>query len=238
MYQTHPAFNDSTDPNTSIWRYCDLGKLISLLSSKSLYFALAAVLNDPYEGALPRLGVEMLPREIRSQVPERSAHVRNTHFVNCWHMNDYESAAMWQLYSRLEEGIAIRSTFARLRSCFQQAHEDVYIGTIKYIDYRREKFNVGNLFESVLHKQKSFEHEHELRAIHTLPSNVETGDKRSNGPRFLGIPIVCDPDILIELIYVSPLAPKYFRDAVVTVCDRLGLKKEVIQSDLAAKPLY
>src|SRR5258705_185923 len=35
-----------------------------------------------------------------------------------WHMNEFESAAMWQLYANFDEGIAIRSTYKRLRDCF------------------------------------------------------------------------------------------------------------------------
>src|ERR1700694_1250808 len=41
-----------------IWKYLDLAKLVSMLSSKALYFAPPSELNDPYEGYLPRSHVE------------------------------------------------------------------------------------------------------------------------------------------------------------------------------------
>ena len=34
--------------------------------------------------------------------------------VNCWHINEHESAAMWDLYLKSNEGIAIQSTYQKL----------------------------------------------------------------------------------------------------------------------------
>jgi hypothetical protein len=41
-----------------IWRYLDLAKLVSMFSSKALYFASPSELNDPYEGYMPRSHVK------------------------------------------------------------------------------------------------------------------------------------------------------------------------------------
>jgi hypothetical protein len=37
-----------------IWRYMDLAKFVSLLSSEALYFACPCEFKDPYEGAYPK----------------------------------------------------------------------------------------------------------------------------------------------------------------------------------------
>jgi hypothetical protein len=34
--------------------------------------------------------------------------------VNCWHQNEFESEAMWRLYSENHKGIAIQTTFQDL----------------------------------------------------------------------------------------------------------------------------
>jgi hypothetical protein len=39
--------------------------------------------------------------------------------INGWHYNEYESAAMWDLYSQANAGIAIQSTYRKLRDSFQ-----------------------------------------------------------------------------------------------------------------------
>jgi hypothetical protein len=36
--------------------------------------------------------------------------------VNCWHKSDYESEAMWKLYSASGQGIAIESTIKQLKN--------------------------------------------------------------------------------------------------------------------------
>ena len=36
--------------------------------------------------------------------------------INCWHLNDHESAAMWKLYLKSNEGIVIQSTFTNLNT--------------------------------------------------------------------------------------------------------------------------
>lgn len=41
-------------PNLKIWKYMDLAKFVSLLTTKSLYFACPSQFNDPYEGCVPR----------------------------------------------------------------------------------------------------------------------------------------------------------------------------------------
>lgn len=63
MYKPHPVFR-AVPAQGRLRRYCDLAKLISLLSKRALYFPLASVLDDPYEGVLPRSLAQTLPRDI------------------------------------------------------------------------------------------------------------------------------------------------------------------------------
>src|SRR6202040_560368 len=54
----------------------------------------------------------------------------NPPYVNCWHMNEYESDAMWRLYSTANETICVQSTFKRLAeglSSYVSAGEVNYI---------------------------------------------------------------------------------------------------------------
>ena len=60
---------------------------------------------QPGKGSLKEL--EAMHEEIHKDLVK---HVG----VSCWHMSTCESAAMWSLYSKTNEGIAIRSTVGRL----------------------------------------------------------------------------------------------------------------------------
>lgn len=164
-------------------------------------------------------------------------------------MNEYESAAMWQLYSRVNEGVAIRSTFSRLTNSLlgvdtlpddlKAEHAVVSVGLVEYIDYETQdlKTHIANTFAPVLHKRKSFEHEHEVRAVCHLRGNaIRRADQFC--PLHSGIYVRCDVTQLIEAIYIAPIAPSYFREAVETVCARLDVALAVKQSNLSEKPLY
>lgn len=91
-HKEHRVFQ-SPGANARIWRYCSLAKFVSLLSNSALYFSLVSTLEDPFEGAMPRMLANLVARDVAPVLLK----VPFTHFVNCWHLNDEESAGMWQL---------------------------------------------------------------------------------------------------------------------------------------------
>src|SRR5579885_861214 len=112
VYKEHRDFPTPPD-DTMIWRYMSMSKFLSLLISRSLYLTQCDRLEDPFEGTLPR---NSTPDERRD-----AAKMRHMMYVNCWYMNEHESAAMWKLYSAAGDGIAVQSTIGRLKRCFVEA---------------------------------------------------------------------------------------------------------------------
>ena len=178
-YKAHEAFMPPKDMNARIWRYIDLGQLISLLATGALFFPMTRLLDDPFEGTVPRRTAERLeesnakrlersPASYRSahDWPERRAYEFNQLMcVSCWHVNDRESAAMWKLYVDSNLGVAIQSTFARLVQSLSSAAEDIHIGIVKYIDYDYDDLPGDDRLHALMHKRREFEHERELRAV-------------------------------------------------------------------------
>ena len=176
---------------------------------------------------------------MQKQTELLSKEIRKFTVINCWHMNDYESAAMWKLYLKSNEGVAIQSTFKRLTESLNNYEEnDVYIGEVKYINYETEWLPEGNTFYPFLHKRKSFEHEHELRAIiqkvpvrrGQLDLSLEILDT--------GTYVNIDLNTLVEKVIVSPTAPMWFNDLVKSIVKKYNMKKEVEQSSLDDQPVY
>lgn len=143
--------------------------------------------------------------------------------VNCWHKSDYESEAMWKLYSTSGQGIAIESTIGQLRDSIID-NETLEIENVRYISENDPKENYGVIFL----KRKSFEHEKELRATVSL---------RENGK---GTLVKCDLDKLINHIYISPFAEPYFKEIVENICvgKVQNINKPITQSILFDKPNY
>ncbi len=252
MFQSHPLFQPLANANF-VWRYMDLAKFVHLLDTTSLYFSRAAQFADPYEGHYPKKNMNMKASmnkadPYRGEVEEKfMGLIRACTYINCWHGNNYESAAMWDLYSKQNDGVAIQTDYKGLCHSFGVPEDikdpaPVFVGKVDYIDYSEDKIKEDNLFYPFLHKRKSFEHEKEVRAIaQRLPKEfIETGRLSSIAPENLnikGVLVPVDLNTLIHKIYVAPTASKMFVDVVVSVAKRYGIKKPIIQSDLYNSPL-
>lgn len=160
--------------------------------------------------------------------------------MNCWNLSECESAALWRLYVKGDEGVAVQSTFKRLTQCFSPDGErTVHIGKVAYIDYKTDWLPEGNMFYPFLHKRKSFEHEQELRAI-IMINPVTTGEQLNLDKEVVsrGEYIDVNLDMLIENVYVAPTAQDWFYNLVTSIMKRYDLKKGLVRSDLASDPVY
>ncbi len=245
MYKEHPVFEKPKDENAKIWRYMDLAKFVSMLDKKALFFSRADKLGDPFEGSYPKANVKLRKTELQQAVKGGAlspdfpvdnidAYMGNnlrkfleSASVSCWCLSEDESAALWRLYIKSDQGMAIQSTFKRLKDCLEGDTPGVFLGKVKYIDYEKDVFPTKNPLFPFICKRKSFEHEQEFRAVtlHFPPSGYD---------RYITI----DLDVLIEKIYVAPSSPDWFLELVKSVTKKYDLDKEVIPSALDAKPLY
>ena|ERR1700704_931633 len=60
----------------------------------------------------------------------RRFYDRRTLFVNCWHVNSDESAAMWMQYAGVGYGIAITSSYNRIIAALSSAKEQLFAGMV------------------------------------------------------------------------------------------------------------
>lgn len=144
------------DEQSTIWRYMDFTKFVSVLDKASLFLCRADGLEDPFEGSSTEVDVDFWKSDFyRRKIVEGIMGYAKTqadltdiskgikllkHFtnINSWYMKEYESAAMWRLYAQTNEAVAIKSTFKRLRESLPNSDE-LLIGKVKYIDYKKER---------------------------------------------------------------------------------------------------
>ncbi|MCP1124519.1 hypothetical protein NKR74_14605 [Bacillus sp. 3103sda1] len=244
MYVKHVDFNGIENENMKIWRYMDFAKFVSLLNEQSLFFTRIDKFEDRFEGSFSVANEQLRPAVYGGNPPSQAMYYATEKIfnetkpfiiANCWHINPHESAAMWKLYLKSNEGIAIQSTFKRLADSFTETSKDVYIEKIRYIDYEKDWMHEGNVYYPLLHKRKSFEHEKELRAF--IDESYMDEEDKICGPSISGgINVSVNVETLIENIYVSPDAPKWFSDLVKSITNKYGIQKPVEQSKL--KVLY
>ncbi|WP_053485635.1 DUF2971 domain-containing protein [Lysinibacillus sp. FJAT-14745] len=233
--------NTKTDGSSSIWRYMNLSKFLSLIDSQVLYLSKPQYFRDPFEGAFSERDLihllgeppTYIPDILMDYNPQREELIKKNKTllqyvgVSCWHMNDVESAAMWDLYLSSSEGLAIKTTIDSLYDSVQP-HKNVYIGKVQYIDYNKDMAS-KNIFETLFYKRKSFEHEHEVRLIALEDDENPSFDKA-------GVELSVDLNRLIEEIYIHPNAPKWFFKAVEGLLLTYEIKKPLKQSTLYTSP--
>ena len=237
MYKEDRRFERPENDDVKIWRYMDLPGFVWMLNQKSLYFCAIEQLRclNPFEGsfqpskllkAVPVTQAQDFVKKVESCGPRRA--------VNCWHINESESAAMWKIYASDNKGIAIQSTFKRLVASISSFSDSVYIGKVRYIDYQEETFkgNLEEIFEPVMTKPKWFEYEKELRAVvwETSESTMRTCD----GSVIVPVDLVK----LIETVHLSPVLPSLIQDTLISIPEKFGVCISVRRSQLSQEPLY
>ena len=247
---------EKPDPTDKLWRYMDLGKFIHLISTGKLHFASTDSFEDPFEGAkgiaerkekwdsfylsffreairtIPDATKEMLEPEhiekeshrLLTELNQSGDGQRRHTFISCWHCNPYESEAMWKLYSvNTKNAVAIQTTAAHLYEALDR-NPSVKIGKVKYVDFNNRFASINGAY---WYKRKSFEHEREVRAIIVDYSTSTSG---------LSIPISINS--LIDHLFISPYAPKWFEEVVHSVVEKYKLHIPVVHSDMTQRPFY
>ena len=252
MYEKHPNIVEPDD-NIKIWRYIDFAKFISLLDTRKLFFTRADKFNDSFEGSYPNANknarenaykglAKDTKKAILEDLPKIRESMRKCFLINCWHINENESAAMWEIYTNKSKGIAIQSSFSSLKKSFSRISETVSIGEINYIDYNSTIISEMNALFPYLHKRKYYIHEKELRAIMLIKTHVpeEDGFTLDIKKEVCDIGMYFDVDInmLIENIYISPTAQPWFVELVENIIKKYGYDFNVINSELNKKPVW
>jgi hypothetical protein len=243
---------------TKIWRYMDLGRFASLLTSRSLYFACPTDLQDPYEGLLPRSYTEAMSTMLQPMVddflslraqlvslgrdtqrlgdslatlPQRMAAVQKV-------ATSKFGVSCW--HANEHESDAMWKLYSAsgqgiaIESSVEQLRasigdrKDLVIDRVRYADFDRDEIEKGHKHLSLFMKRKCFEHEKEVRATVLLPAQGK------------GILVPCNLDVLVTSLHVSPLVEKYVKDVIEALCsgNTQALNKPVRQSILYCAPDY
>lgn len=227
MYTPNSNIILPNDPDTIIWKYIDLSKFLDLLLAKKMFMSRSDKFEDQYEGTFSEPTYEEI-KKIAIDKPEfldfYKSHRKNV-VISSWHINEYESFAMWQIFTKNNEGLAIQSTLGRLQKALESEDRvQQFIGEVNYIDYKKEHIPFDDSFFPFLFKRKSFQYEKEIRVISDVtPLNLSVND---------GIKIHVDIHELIEKIYIHPKSENWYKKLVLELMNRLEFGFEIEKSDL------
>ena len=226
MYKNNPNIS-IPDSDTVVWKYLDLSKFLDLLMSQKLFMSRSDKFEDQYEGTFSEPTFEEI-KKIAENNPEFLdiyKTQRKNVVISSWHINEYESFAMWQIFTQNSEGLAIQSTIGRIQDSLHLENQfEQHIGEVNYIDYKKEYIPFDDDFFPFLFKRKSFQYEREVRIISNLSSrNLNINE---------GVKIEVDINKLIEKIYIHPKSENWYKNLVIQLVKQLGFDFKIGKSDL------
>jgi hypothetical protein len=187
------------DDSSILYRYITIDKLLDFLFCSRIPLIRLNIFEDKLEGVtLEHLLINFASNKIEKEVsnwigptfktvalninPKNRNGLRrqreifqDTNYSSCWYINDYESVAMWQLYSR-PDSVAIRIPYIELKNeivnhNFDLSYEDyenIGFGCVDYFkfnDLDQLTDNIGIRNVQGYFKDLSFQHEKEFRII-------------------------------------------------------------------------
>lgn len=223
-----------------VHRIFPFDRFIDLIRSRNLAFVKPKLWKDPYENLMNR------PIRMGDGKTIQVPHYADNLFAQCWSL-EYESDAMWRIYSGDERGVLVSANAATLyrtaESTYPWPTEQLFLGKVEYLSEHalKQKFESPEFLRSVLnsgmystgpaqtllYKRDSFKHEAEVRWIISRHISNIPGDVHH-------LPI--DLDASITKVTLDPGLSDEDMDRQIFLIRSAGYSGDVVRSSLYAMP--
>ena len=241
------------EKNYILGKYMDIPKFMSLLHKEALFFCRLDILEDKFEGQTTDqnwksrrydywdLVHKGFFKKEYSEVDidqfiiddkEFQKRFKSCRIVNCWNKFEEESIALWKIYAENGKGILVKSSRDFIMESFEKSQEIIHMSEIAYIDFEKDEMPDSSDIFPVIHKQKAFKYEEEIRLIHEVESGPGFVYDWTKEPNFEGRYINVNLDKLIQEIIIGPYSSKWTYDLISDFCNKYGLSKIVSNSKL------
>lgn len=238
--------------NNKIWRYMDFAKFLNLLHQDALFFPkLGILLEDPYEGTVPKKNLEEIRSIINKTRDEQykdkaelmlrnyCGQRKDEVFICSWHINHTESYLMWKTYCKIPDSVAIVSSIEYIQEAIKEQNKGkvLYVADkVKYINFQEEKIDdlskvptdvrQGvdiNINKVILHKDIAFITENEYRIVADL-FRLKPELRKTLLKEGIGFFAPINPKNIIQEVYVHPKSEGWFLDLVNKVISPFGIE--------------
>lgn len=248
-----------------LWRYMSFYKFHSLLETRCLFFCRADKFSDPFEGSIPKKEANnRMKEQVRSSFALRSKldqkqfeenirgisdlhkRFRRAVIINCWQINQNESDAMWRLYLKNNEGVAIQTNRARLYDAIKNTVEEISTSKVRYIDFEEDQWyhpvdyphTNYNLIVPFVHKRKEFIHENEFRLFIQVDAAIDNIEYWDNQSHDFGKFVSVNLESLIEKVILPPSTDEKAIKKIKNLSQELGFKFTYETSKLSTEPFF
>ncbi|MCD4730052.1 MAG: hypothetical protein K8R74_05605 [Bacteroidales bacterium] len=250
------------EENSVLWRYIDFRKFKSLLVRRSLFFCRANKFSDPFECSIPKEesnhrlkeysritnSDERKTNRFSDSAKSFNMRIKSSTIINCWHINNSESDAMWRIYLKTNEGVAIQTNPLKLMNALRETQEEIYTSKVRYIDFDKDIWYDQKEFPywqkcsitPIIHKRLEFKSESEFRLFYEISDSMNDIDGKywEGQENKLGKFIKVDVNELIDKVVFPPTIDEQTKNRIKKLVDELKYKFEFNNSTLNQNPLY
>jgi hypothetical protein len=172
-------------PEAEVWRFIPFAFFEDLMANEELHFTRADRFpQDEQEGIPPEnyirhvMGLRRFHPEDEMTLRHHMgslAQDREWFFVVCWQLFRGETYEMWKKFG--EFGVAICSTYSRLKSCLDGMLDRTHLGVMRYGEKRLYQTGRVNTLQFINTKREQYETEQEVRAIVECPDPFDGGNR-------------------------------------------------------------
>lgn len=229
-------------PDATIWRYMNFQTFVSMLHERALFFRRLDSFRDQHEAVHTKAARNRLRSDIRQlinsigghkvELPEQESRAmvsqilaergrkdRAETFVNCWHQNQHESLAMWEIYSG--RGIAIRSNINLVYESIGDFIPRITPGKVQYVDHREDDSSETHPY---FFKPRMYSYEQEVRFLFLMAEDEQSAAVRQDG----GILVPCALETMMQEVLLAPQTKTWFQDAVTSVLKKYDMAHVVV----------
>ncbi len=226
--------------NDILRRYLDLPRFINFLKTSSLYLCRSDLFPDKFEGSFTpaireAISAAYKKNRIEYGYEEFKKELREGVFLNCWSLGIDDNMALWQLYGKTDDCVAITTTVSKLATAIKRFTGSGYLSIRKvdYIRHWKDPAIVVNPYSSVFrYKVVGYKFENEVRVIlDRFEATFESPDKED------GVSIHVDLSIFLRSIVVSPECSHWFREVVKDIASKYGVSCPIRVSSMSRKPI-
>jgi len=213
-----------------LWKYLDTPKFISMLAKQAIWLNRVDKFRDRHEGRIPLEMMGLIEKAFHEKLDSTSIvktpeefeeYLKANTYVSCWHRNEIENMAMWEIYGRSESSIAVKTTVEKLIKSISLTDVKGTVIQLKPVEYITHDSYEGEVYyENCSYiKRPEYAYENEVRiSLDTYSPHCPN----KNTP--LGYNLSCDVANMIDSIVIHPDSADWFREVVESICDKYDLK--------------
>jgi hypothetical protein len=111
--------------------------------------------------------------------------------------------------------------------------EEIRLSEVRYIDYDEEEMPDGNTIFPLIHKQKAYSYEEEIRLLYEVKEQKGWQYDWSKEEIQEGKYLTVDIEALIEEVVVGPFSPHWYFEMIKNLMSKYEIDKPIRKSKLS-----